>query len=83
MKRESVTEVNFVSLSNVIIALAGAVLRFRHFDFNLEKTLYFFTAGRYEFSNKGGDMFIESLARLNHMLQVIIKMSGRCLMLFR
>ncbi|KJH41441.1 starch synthase [Dictyocaulus viviparus] len=40
-----------------------------HLDFDLDKTLYFFTAGRYEFSNKGGDMFIESLARLNHYLQ--------------
>jgi len=29
-----------------------------------------FTAGRYEFSNKGGDFFIESLARLNHQLKV-------------
>ncbi len=43
---------------------------FRHYDFDLDKTLYFFTAGRYEFSNKGADMFIESLARLNHMLKV-------------
>ena len=33
------------------------------------KTLYMFTAGRYEFSNKGADIFIESLARLNHMLK--------------
>ncbi|CAO4363980.1 unnamed protein product [Caenorhabditis nigoni] len=40
-----------------------------HLDFDLDKTLYFFTAGRYEFSNKGGDMFIESLARLNHYLK--------------
>lgn len=40
-----------------------------HYDFDLDKTLYLFTAGRYEFSNKGADMFIESLARLNHMLQ--------------
>lgn len=40
-----------------------------HLDFDIDKTLYFFTAGRYEFSNKGGDMFIESLARLNHYLQ--------------
>jgi len=40
-----------------------------HFDFDLDKTLYFFTAGRYEFSNKGADMFIESLARLNHYLK--------------
>lgn len=43
---------------------------FRHYDFDLDKTLYFFSAGRYEFSNKGADMFIESLARLNHMLKV-------------
>ncbi|EJW81902.1 hypothetical protein WUBG_07188 [Wuchereria bancrofti] len=28
-----------------------------------------FTAGRYEFINKGGDIFIESLARLNHYLK--------------
>ncbi|XP_065220843.1 glycogen [starch] synthase [Planococcus citri] len=40
-----------------------------HYNFDLEKTLYFFTAGRYEFSNKGADIFIESLARLNHYLK--------------
>lgn len=40
-----------------------------HFDFNLDKTLYFFIAGRYEFGNKGADIFIESLARLNHFLK--------------
>lgn len=40
-----------------------------HFDFDLDKTLYFFTAGRYEFTNKGADVFIESLARLNHYLK--------------
>lgn len=40
-----------------------------HFDFNLDKTLYFFIAGRYEFSNKGADVFIEALARLNHYLK--------------
>ncbi len=39
-------------------------------DFDLDKTLYFFIAGRYEFSNKGADMFLESLARLNHYMQV-------------
>ncbi|VDL82350.1 unnamed protein product [Nippostrongylus brasiliensis] len=38
-------------------------------DFDLDKTLYFFTAGRYEFTNKGGDFFIEALARLNYKLQ--------------
>ena len=40
-----------------------------HYDFDLDKTLYFFIAGRYEFSNKGADMFIEALARLNHYLK--------------
>ncbi|KAG0092098.1 glycogen synthase isoform 1 [Podila epicladia] len=34
-----------------------------HYDFDLENTLYFFTAGRYEYRNKGLDMFIESLQR--------------------
>jgi len=34
-----------------------------NYDFDLENTLYFFTAGRYEFRNKGIDMFLESLAR--------------------
>jgi hypothetical protein len=43
---------------------------FRHYDFDLDKTLYFFIAGRYEFGNKGADIFIEALARLNHYLKV-------------
>ncbi|RKP07360.1 glycogen synthase [Thamnocephalis sphaerospora] len=40
-----------------------------HYDFDLDNTLYFFTAGRYEYSNKGIDMYLESLARLNHHLK--------------
>ncbi|KAA8914581.1 hypothetical protein TRICI_002869 [Trichomonascus ciferrii] len=40
-----------------------------HYDFDLDDTLYFFISGRYEFRNKGVDMFIESLARLNHRLK--------------
>ncbi|EQL02021.1 hypothetical protein G6O67_000221 [Ophiocordyceps sinensis] len=40
-----------------------------HYDFEPDNTLYLFTAGRYEFRNKGVDMFIESLARLNHRLK--------------
>ncbi|KAJ8956230.1 hypothetical protein NQ318_014961 [Aromia moschata] len=40
-----------------------------HYDFDLDKTLYFFIAGRYEFGNKGADIFIEALARLNHHLK--------------
>ncbi|XP_019371226.1 PREDICTED: glycogen [starch] synthase, liver isoform X1 [Gavialis gangeticus] len=41
-----------------------------HLDFNLEKTLFFFIAGRYEFSNKGADIFLEALSRLNFLLRV-------------
>jgi glycogen(starch) synthase len=40
-----------------------------HNDFDAENTLYLFTAGRYEYRNKGVDMFIESLARLNHWMK--------------
>uniref|UniRef100_A0A2P2I2F4 Glycogen [starch] synthase n=1 Tax=Hirondellea gigas TaxID=1518452 RepID=A0A2P2I2F4_9CRUS len=40
-----------------------------HMDFDLDKTLYFFTAGRYEFGNKGADVFIEAMARLNHYMK--------------
>ncbi|KAJ2103383.1 glycogen synthase isoform 1 [Coemansia sp. S100] len=40
-----------------------------HYNFELENTLYFFTAGRYEYRNKGIDMYIESLARLNARLK--------------
>uniref|UniRef100_A0A803VKF4 Glycogen [starch] synthase n=1 Tax=Ficedula albicollis TaxID=59894 RepID=A0A803VKF4_FICAL len=41
-----------------------------HLDFDLDKTLFFFIAGRYEFSNKGADMFLEALSRLNFLLRV-------------
>jgi glycogen(starch) synthase len=34
-----------------------------HYDFDLDNTIYIFTAGRYEYRNKGVDMFIEALAR--------------------
>ncbi|EMG48943.1 gsy-1 Glycogen [starch] synthase [Candida maltosa Xu316] len=40
-----------------------------NYDFDLDNTLYFFIAGRYEFRNKGCDFFIEALARLNHRLK--------------
>ncbi|XP_034019592.1 glycogen [starch] synthase, liver isoform X1 [Thalassophryne amazonica] len=41
-----------------------------HLDFKLEKTLFFFIAGRYEFSNKGADIFLEALVRLNYLLRM-------------
>ncbi|KAI9480699.1 MAG: glycogen synthase [Benjaminiella poitrasii] len=40
-----------------------------HYDFDLNNTVYFFTAGRYEYRNKGVDMFVESLGRLNDRLK--------------
>jgi glycogen(starch) synthase len=43
---------------------------FPSYTFDLDKTLYFYTSGRYEYRNKGMDMTIEALARLNHMLKV-------------
>lgn len=44
----------------------------RYYDFDLDKILYFFTVGRYEFFNKGADMFIELLVRLNFYFKVSI-----------
>ena len=37
--------------------------------FNLDRTLYLFTSGRYEYKNKGIDLFIEALFRLNQRLR--------------
>ena len=42
---------------------------FPSYDFDLDKTLYLFTSGRYEYRNKGMDLTIEALARLNHRLK--------------
>ena len=47
-------------------------LSVRHLDFNLDKCLFLFIAGRYEFSNKGADIFLEALARLNYLLRVSV-----------
>ena len=55
----------------VDVFIVPVSIRYSHYDFDLDKALYCFTAGRYEFTNKGADMFIESLARLNHFLKVI------------
>jgi glycogen(starch) synthase len=38
---------------------------FPSYAFDLDRTLYFFTSGRFEYRNKGFDLTIESLARLN------------------
>ena len=42
---------------------------FPSYTFDLERTLYFFTAGRYEYRNKGIDIFIDALAELNRRLK--------------
>lgn len=38
---------------------------FQSYSFDLDKTMYFFTSGRFEFMNKGYDLSLEALARLN------------------
>jgi glycogen synthase len=42
---------------------------FQSYSFDLNKTLYFFTSGRFEFRNKGFDITIEALHRLNQRLK--------------
>ena len=42
---------------------------FHNYSFDLEKTLYFFTSGRFEFTNKGYDLTLEALARLNYRMR--------------
>ncbi|MGD8608857.1 MAG: glycosyltransferase [Myxococcales bacterium] len=42
---------------------------FPSYSFDLDNTLYMFTSGRYEYFNKGLDVTIEALARLNHRLR--------------
>lgn len=42
---------------------------FPGYSFDLDHTVYFFTSGRYEYRNKGFDLTIESLARLNWKLK--------------
>jgi glycogen(starch) synthase len=42
---------------------------FQSYAFDLEKTIYFFTSGRYEFKNKGFDLTVEALGRLNQRLK--------------
>lgn len=42
---------------------------FPYYSFDLQESLFFFTASRYEFHNKGLDVFIESLGKLNEKLK--------------
>jgi glycogen(starch) synthase len=42
---------------------------FPSYMFDLDRTLYVFTAGRYEYRNKGLDLFIEALYELNRRMK--------------
>jgi glycogen(starch) synthase len=42
---------------------------FQSYSFDLDKTLYFFSSGRFEYQNKGFDLTLESLARLNYKMK--------------
>ena len=42
---------------------------FPSYTFDLDNTLYFVISGRYEYKNKGMDMYLEALSRLNHRLK--------------
>jgi hypothetical protein len=70
-------ELILLSTRRLLLADLYTILLAGHFyghigpEWDMDKTLYFFTAGRYEFVNKGCDLYLESLARLNHMLKQI------------
>lgn len=42
---------------------------FSSYSFNLDKTLYFFTSGRYEYHNKGYDLTLMALNKLNQLMK--------------
>ncbi|MFW6220248.1 MAG: glycosyltransferase [Nanoarchaeota archaeon] len=42
---------------------------FPHYDFDLKQSLFFYISGRYEFKNKGVDMYIDALSKLNERLK--------------
>lgn len=42
---------------------------FSSYSFDLDKTIYLFTSGRYEYKNKGFDLTLEALCHLNQQLK--------------
>jgi glycogen(starch) synthase len=44
---------------------------FPAYTFDLDNTLYFITSGRYEYRNKGMDLYIEALYRLNQRMKTL------------
>ncbi|MBF0363615.1 MAG: glycosyltransferase [Oligoflexia bacterium] len=55
---------------------------FSNYSFDLDKTIYFFTSGRFEFRNKGFDITIDALSRLNHMLKNTPSLSDMTVVMF-
>src|SRR5207253_6641444 len=45
---------------------------FPSYTFDLDNTLYLVTSGRYEYRNKGMDLYIEALSRLNQRLKDVV-----------
>jgi glycogen(starch) synthase len=43
---------------------------FHSYSFDLDKTVYFFISGRFEFRNKGFDITLDALAKLNWKMQL-------------
>jgi glycogen(starch) synthase len=62
-------------LSNLHILYRDRIRRFLmsyfspYYEFDAKNTLIFFISGRFEFRNKGVDVFIEALGKLNHTLK--------------
>lgn len=42
---------------------------FHNYKFDLNETIYFFTSGRFEYVNKGYDLTLEAISRLNYLMQ--------------
>jgi glycogen(starch) synthase len=42
---------------------------FHNYSFDLKDTIYLFTSGRFEYKNKGYDLTLDAMAKLNYMLQ--------------
>ncbi|MEN8247420.1 MAG: glycosyltransferase [Bacteroidota bacterium] len=42
---------------------------FSSYSFDLDKTLYFFTSGRYEYHNKGYNLTLEAMSKLNKLMK--------------
>lgn len=42
---------------------------FPYYSFDLDNSLFYFISGRYEFNNKGIDLYIDALAKLNEKLK--------------